>query len=234
MHTLYKLVFASGKAYIGQTIRTMNVRIAQHRQSARNGSLLPVHCAWRKHGEPVVSVVAEFETQAELHAAEKASIIAVGTLAPNGYNVSYGGDTAPSTNPDVAAKISQKAKGRKYKDTTAWSDASTEKWKSDEYRKKVSERLKAVWTDERKAAKSAQAKKVWQRRLADGWKMPESTKQKLAQKVVTEETRAKMSASAKARKREPFSAETRKKISENTKRIWAERRARKLEQEQCL
>ena len=234
MHTLYKLVFASGKAYIGQTIRTMNARIAQHRQSARNGSLLPVHCAWRKHGEPVVSVVAEFETQAELHAAEKASIIAVGTLAPHGYNVAYGGDTAPSTNPDVAAKISQKAKGRKYKDTTAWSDASTEKWKSDEYRKKVSERLKAVWTDERKAAKSVQAKKVWQRRLADGWKMPESTKQKLAQKVVTEETRARMSASAKARKREPFSAETRKKISENTKRIWAERRARKLEQEQCL
>jgi len=233
MHTLYKLVFASGKAYIGQTIRAMNVRIAQHRQSARNGSLLPVHCAWRKHGEPVVSVVAEFETQAELHAAEKASIIAVGTLAPNGYNVSYGGDTAPSTNPDVAAKISQKAKGRKYADTSAWSNASTENWKSDEYRQKVSEGLKAAWTDERRAAKSVQAKKVWERRIAEGWKMPESTKQKMAQKVFSEETRAKMSASAKARKREPFSVETRKKISENTTRIWQERRARKLEQEQC-
>jgi len=233
MHTLYKLVFASGKAYIGQTIRAMNVRIAQHRQSARNGSLLPVHCAWRKHGEPVVSVVAEFETQAELHAAEKASIIAVGTLAPNGYNVSYGGDTAPSTNPDVAAKISQKAKGRKYADTSAWSNALNLRWESAEYRQKVSDGLKALWTDERKAERSEQSKKIWAERKANGWKMPESTKQKLAQKVVTAETRERMSASAKARKREPFSVETRKKISENTTRIWQERRARKLEQEQC-
>lgn len=233
MHTLYKLVFASGKAYIGQTIRAMNVRIAQHRQSARNGSLLPVHCAWRKHGEPVVSVVAEFETQTELHAAEKASIIAVGTLAPHGYNVAYGGETSPALNPDVAAKISQKAKGRKYEDTTAWSNALVECWKSNEYRKKVSEGLKAAWTDERRATKSVQAKKIWERRLADGWKMPESTKQKLAQKVVTEETKAKMSASAKARKREPFTEETRQKMSENMKRVWAERRTRKLEQEQC-
>ena len=233
MHTLYKLVFASGKAYIGQTIRAMNVRIAQHRQSARNGSLLPVHCAWRKHGEPVVSVVAEFETQAELHAAEKASIIAVGTLAPDGYNVSYGGDTAPSTNPDVAAKISQKAKGRKYADTSAWSNASTETWKNEEYRKKVSEGLKATWNVERRLATSERIRTFWESRKANGWKMPESTKQKLAQKVVTAETRERMSASAKARKREPVSVETRKKISENTTRIWQERRARKLEQEQC-
>ena len=231
MHTLYKLVFDSGKAYIGQTIRAMNVRIAQHRQSARNGSLLPVHCAWRKHGEPVVSVVAEFETQAELHAAEKASIIAVGTLAPHGYNVSYGGDTAPSTNPDIAAKISQKAKGRKYKDTTAWSDASTEKWKSDEYRQKVSDGLKAAWSDEKRLATSERIRTFWEGRKVNGWKMPESTKQKLAQKVVTKEARARMSASAKARKREPVGEETRKKMSENTKRIWAERRARKLEQQ---
>jgi hypothetical protein len=233
MHTLYKLVFASGKAYIGQTIRAMNVRIAQHRQSARNGSLLPVHCAWRKHGEPVVSVVAEFETQTELHAAEKASIIAVGTLAPHGYNVSYGGDTAPSTNPDVAAKIAEKAKGRKYADTTAWSNALNLRWESAEYRQKVSDGLKAIWTDERKAARSDQSKKIWAERKAGGWKMPESTKQKLAQKVVTEETKAKMSASAKARKREPFTEETRQKMSENMKRVWAERRTRKLEQEQC-
>src|SRR5512137_1465728 len=105
MYLLYKLVFASGKAYIGQTARTMSVRLAQHRTSVRNGSLLPVHCAWRKHGKPDITVVAEFNTQDELHAAEKAAIIAVGTLVPNGYNVAYGGETAPSKNPDVAAKI---------------------------------------------------------------------------------------------------------------------------------
>ena len=230
MHTLYKLVFASGKAYIGQTIRLMNTRIAQHRQSARNGSLLPVHCAWRKHGDPVVSVIAEFETQAELHAAEKAAIIAVGTLAPHGYNVSYGGDTAPSTNPDVAAKISAKAKGRKYADTGAWSNAAASLWKNEEYRQKVCEGLKAAWTDEKKAKRSEHFKRIWAKKKANGWMMPESTKQKLAQKVVTAETKAKMSAAAKARKREPFTEETRQKMSENMKRVWAERRTRKQEQ----
>ena len=115
MYIIYKLLFASGKAYIGQTVRTMNTRIAQHKRSVRSGSLLPVHCAWRKYGEPAISLIAEFDTQEELHAAEKAAIIALGTLAPQGYNVAYGGETAPSKNPDVAAKISAKAAGRVHK-----------------------------------------------------------------------------------------------------------------------
>lgn len=231
MHTLYKLVFASGKAYIGQTIRSMNTRIAQHRQSARNGSLLPVHCAWRKHGEPEVHVVAEFETHEELHAAEKAAIIAVGTLAPNGYNVSYGGDTAPSKNPEVAAKIAAKSKGRKYSDTTSWSEAAIRCWESDDYRRNVSNGLKASWDEARREAVSNRLKTFWAERKASGWTMPESTKQKMTQKVVSEQARANMSAAAKARKREPFSDDTRRKMSENMKRIWAERRAQKLEQQ---
>lgn len=231
MHILYKLVFASGKAYIGQTVRSMNTRIAQHRQATKNGSLLPVHCAWRKYGEPEVLVIAEFDTHDELHAAEKSAIIAVGTLVPNGYNVSYGGDTAPSKNPQVANKIAQKAEGRKYDDTEPWSQALRQRWQDPEYRQIMSSSLKASWTDEKRLARSEQFKKFWADRKANGWAMPDSTKQKLAQKVVTKEARANMSASAKKRKREPFSDSTRAKISENMKRIWAERQARKLEQQ---
>jgi predicted GIY-YIG superfamily endonuclease len=40
MHILYKLVFASGKAYIGQTARNMSIRIAQHKRSVKSGSQL--------------------------------------------------------------------------------------------------------------------------------------------------------------------------------------------------
>ena len=220
MYIIYKLLFASGKAYIGQTVRTMNTRIAQHKRSVRSGSLLPVHCAWRKYGEPAISLIAEFDTQEELHAAEKAAIIALGTLAPQGYNVAYGGETAPSKNPDVAAKISAKAAGRKYSDVSSWVEVSTERWKNDEYRKKVSDGLKASWTDEKRAARSVQTKITWQERKASGYAMPESTKQKLAAYERTPESRAKMSVAAKARKRSPRDDSTKQKIAGKTASSW--------------
>lgn len=220
MHILYKLVFESGKAYIGQTVRNMNLRIAQHKRSVRSGSQLPVHCAWRKYGEPEISVIAEFETQDELHAAEKAAIIALGTLAPQGYNVSYGGDTAPSKNPEVAAKIAAKATGRKYSDVSSWSEASSKLWQSPDYRKKVSDGLKASWTEEKRVARSDQFKNAWKKRKESGYAMPEATKQKLAAYERTPETRAKMSASAKARKRSSRDDETKQKIAGKTAISW--------------
>ena len=220
MYLLYKLVFASGKAYIGQTARTMNVRLAQHRTSVRHGSLLPVHCAWRKHGEPEVTVIAEFQTHEELHAAEKAAIIAVGTLAPQGYNVSYGGDTAPSKNPDVAAKIAAKAKGRKIADTSRLSQSLVERWKDDDYRQKVSDGLKASWGADKKALQSEKTKTFWEKRKANGYVMSDETKQKLASYERTAETRLKMSESAKVRKREPRADGTKKKMSSSAASSW--------------
>ena len=220
MHILYKLVFASGKAYIGQTTRNMNTRIAQHKRSVKSGGQFPVHCAWRKYGEPAITVVAEFDTQEELHAAEKAAIIALGTLAPQGYNVAYGGETAPSKNPDVAAKISAKATGRKYSDVSPWVEVSTERWKNDEYRKKVSDGLKATWTDEKRASRSEFIKDVWEKRKKAGYSMSEETKQKLAVYERTSETRAKMSVSAKARKRLPRDDGTKQKIAGKTASSW--------------
>jgi hypothetical protein len=220
MHILYKLVFASGKAYIGQTTRNMNTRIAQHKRSVKSGSQFPVHCAWRKYGEPAISLIAEFDTQEELHAAEKAAIIALGTLAPQGYNVAYGGETAPSKNPDVAAKISAKATGRKYSDVSPWVEVSTERWKNDEYRKKVSDGLKATWTDEKRASRSEFIKDVWEKRKKAGYSMSEETKQKLAVYERTSETRAKMSVSAKARKRLPRDDSTKQKIAGKTASSW--------------
>ena len=230
MYILYKLVFASGKAYIGQTSRTMNKRMTQHRRSARKDSLLPVHCAWRKYGEPEISVVAEFDTQDELHAAEKAAIIALGTLTPQGYNVSYGGETAPSKNPEVAAKIGAKQLGRRFEDTTAWSNALKELWKDADYRQKVSDGLKAAWTDEKRLKRSEFSKSVWEKRKEAGYSMSEETKQKLATYERTPEARAKMSESAKARKRTPRDDSTKQKIAGKTASSWQdpEIRAKRL------
>ena len=220
MYIIYKLLFASGKAYIGQTVRTMNTRIAQHKRSVRSGSLLPVHCAWRKYGEPAISLIAEFDTQEELHAAEKEAIIALGTLAPQGYNVAYGGETAPSKNPDVAAKIAAKATGRKFLDTTAWSDATSKLWQNDEYRLKVSDGLKASWNDQRKSDTSSRIKAMWEKRKQESWTASEETRKKFSDRIFSEETRAKMSVSAKARKRLPRDDSTKQKIAGKTASSW--------------
>lgn len=228
MYSLYKLTFSSGKCYIGQTTRKMITRISQHRQSARTGSSLAVHCAWRMHGEPVIAVLGEFDSQESLHKAEIAAIKSHGTLTPYGYNVSIGGDTAPSKRREVAEKIGKKSLGRKHSEgvKAAMSEASKAHWLSQEYRDKVSSALKEVWTPERRAERSKLSKAAWEKRKASGWVVPESTKEKLRTKVVSDETKAKMSAAAKVKPKKPRSAETRLKLSDALKTSWQDSEAR--------
>lgn len=197
MYYLYQLTFSNGKVYIGQTVRTMNVRMAQHRTSAKRGSNLPVHNAWRKYGEPSVSILLECDCAEELHQAEIDMIQKCGSLAPNGYNLSPGGDTAPSKSPEVAAKIATKARGRKIADTTAVSDAIRRNWQNDEYRQKVSDGLKASWNDERRKAVSERFKSMWAKRKQDGWMVSDDTKCKLTKRTFSEATRAKIAAATK-------------------------------------
>lgn len=199
-YLLYRLSFASGKDYIGQTVRSMNIRLAQHRTAANRGSLLPVHRAWRKYGEPSASVIGEYETHEELHAAEIAAIR--DTLSPKGYNVSLGGDTAASKAPEVRAKIAEKARGRKIDNTERRKEIACDLWQSGEYRAKVSEGLRARWKDpEYRAKMSEKRRAAWARRKANGWTMPEETKAKMRARKFSDETRAKMSASGKVRRK---------------------------------
>ena len=220
MYYLYQLTFSNGKAYIGQTVRNMNVRMAQHRTAANRGSNLPVHNAWRKYGEPSVSILLECDCVEQLHQAEIDMIRDCGTLSPNGYNLGLGGETAPSKSPEVAAKIAAKATGRKIADTSAVSEAVRLNWQNPEYRQKVSNGLKASWTDEKRLETSAKFKSMWEKRRENGWSMSDETKEKMSNKTVSAETRAKMSAAAKARKDRKHSPETRAKIAAATKRTW--------------
>lgn len=220
MLSLYQLTFSNGKVYIGQTVRKMSVRMAQHRAAARRGSTLPVHCAWRKYGEPSVSILGEYDCPDALHKAEIDAIKLYDCLVPKGYNLSFGGDTAPSKSPEVADKIAAKAKGRKHIDTTSWSHATKERWTDAEYRQKVSDGLKASWDEDRRKAASDRIKAMWAKRRESGWTMSDATKEKLAKKEISAETRAKMSAAAKARGMKPLSEEARKKISDSTQRTW--------------
>lgn len=239
MHSLYLLTFSSGKSYVGQTVRTMQKRLQQHRAAARRGSDLPVHCAWRKYGEPDALVIGEYETQEELHRAEVEAIASLGVLSPGGYNVSVGGDTAPSKNPEVAKKIAARAKGRKHADTSAWVESTTRQWQDAGYRGKVLAGVHTSFTEDRREHLSATSRAMWAKRRAEGWTMPEETKAKIRHRVFSDEAIAKMSASAKARgispeqrkkmaeaqrglPRAPHSEERRKNMSTGIKAAWAD------------
>jgi hypothetical protein len=220
-YILYKLVFASGKSYIGQTVRTMHKRLAQHKAETAKGSPLAVHCAWRKHGEPVVLVLAEYQTHDELHAAEIAAIAEHGTLTPNGYNVALGGETSPALRPEVAAKIGLKSLGRVTRETAELSETAKRQWQDPEYRDKNAAAVRDAWkSPELRQAASERSKAMWEKRKASGWSMPRETREKLAAVIVSDETRQKMAVAATGRKRGPRSEEVKAKLREASRRSW--------------
>jgi hypothetical protein len=179
------------------------------------------------YGEPVIEVLAEADSQEALHTAEIEAISRFKTMAPFGYNLSIGGDTAPSKNAEVAAKISQKAIGRKVDDDAKImiSQKSKANWGNVEYREKVILAAKASWTPEMRAKRSEQAKAFWAKRKADGWVMPQSHKDNLSKKIVSQETKLKMSAAAKGKPKAPRSDETKAKLSTNAKAAWEDKDA---------
>jgi hypothetical protein len=213
---LYKLTFSNGKVYIGQTVRMLEVRMAQHGRGARANSLLPVHCAWRKHGEPSVDLLGEYGSMDELHTAEIAAIAEYGCVAPLGYNVSFGGETAPSKNPNVAAKIAAKARGRKASDATreVVRNASISHWQDEAYRAKVHAGVMASWTPEMRAAAGERS------RARKGEKRSEEAKANMRGRVFSEEHRARMSTAAKARIREPRTEETCRRLAASVAASW--------------
>ena len=224
MHTLYMLTFKNGKRYIGQTVRKLSTRISQHRTAMRANSLLAVHCAWRMHGEPDVSVISVHETPEELSIAEIEAIKGHGTLSPHGYNLGHGGETAPSLNPDVAKKIGLKVRGLKRNDAqkAKMSESSLANWRKPEYRKNISGAISAGWTLEVKAKKSAQMKAAWAEKKASGWVMPESTRQKLRNVERTEEWVRKNRESHIGKKTGTISDAARLSLSAGVKKYWDE------------
>lgn len=183
-----------------------------HRNAANAGSLLAVHCAWREHGEPNIEILVQTDDQEQLHKLEIALIAEHRTISPNGYNISEGGDTAPSKTPEVAAKIAAKAIGRKWSEEKKLqiAEAMRKRWEDPKYRASVISGVnKANTSHEVSAKRSKSAKSVWEKKKTDGWEYPESARQKLKGRVFSDETRARMSSSAKGK---IISAETREKM----------------------
>lgn len=173
--TVYRLEFPNGKSYVGITEVGAATRYAGHRASVKAGSSLPVHNAWRKYGEPSLQIL-DVVPVSELLSREVELIELLGTLAPDGYNATPGGDFNPSKLECVNRKRAEASrgrpmseaaraallranKGRKLSDEhrAALSAAGKGRPKSAEHRKKISEALKGRKVPEEAVRKTADA-----------------------------------------------------------------------------
>lgn len=102
---IYKLTFPNGKIYIGMTTVSLRNRLYCHRFKAKaEAPKLLVHRAWKLHGEPLAEVLAIVE-DADLSATEVRAIRAFGSFGDGGYNMTPGGEDSPMKTPAIVEKV---------------------------------------------------------------------------------------------------------------------------------
>lgn len=198
MGELYRLDFANGKSYVGITKGKSTFRYKGHRRVAEAGSLCAVHAAWRKHGEPCLTVLAILEDR-ELPSTEMRAIAAYKTLTPAGYNMTPGGESNPMHTESAKAKVSAKLLGRVFKAETIerMSLSATR-------RCSTPEGLAAVGLAN-KGKRASEASRAKMRVAQTGRTHSEETKRKIgkatASRAWSEESRAKMRGNKNGSKR---------------------------------
>jgi group I intron endonuclease len=110
---------ATGKLYVGITVRSLRRRWTDHLRAARDGVNTALYRAMRKHGVISFSIVqiASALSREALKALEKDLIAQYGSLAPRGYNLTKGGDGVDGMHPDIVARTAEKNRGRRHTET---------------------------------------------------------------------------------------------------------------------
>jgi len=105
---------ATGRCYIGVTVRGLRRRWTDHLRAARNGVKTALYAAIRKHGEQAFSIehIASATSRELLKALERAIIDQDCTLAPGGYNLTRGGDGVDGLPDNIRARIAESNRGR--------------------------------------------------------------------------------------------------------------------------
>ena len=100
----------NGKLYIGQTIYPLSYRYTNHLSDARNGRGYAMASAIRKYGEKnfKIELIEECDED-QLNDVEIKYIKQFNSFAPNGYNLTHGGDDcfrrAPFNHDEVISKF---------------------------------------------------------------------------------------------------------------------------------
>jgi len=134
---IYKIVSKlNGKIYIGQTKYSLDKRIAQHIKDNKT----PVQKAINKYGLESfeVSIIDEADTRKELSEKEVYWIKELNSKAPNGYNLTDGGDGLINPTKETREKIG-KASSIRNKGSIGWNTGLTKE--TDERLMKLSKKL---------------------------------------------------------------------------------------------
>lgn len=108
---------SNGKAYIGQTRRTVHKRMQQHLCNADRGVQTRLYHAIRKYGKVnfIVGIIEDNIPKNELNDKEMFYVACFDTYT-NGYNATAGGDTAAVFTEERKQKIGAASKGRRLSD----------------------------------------------------------------------------------------------------------------------
>lgn len=139
MGWLYCLTFANGKKYIGLTTTSPSRRFGRHKAASQDLRYRArVYVAWRKHGEPKFSILAQLP-DGLLAEMERKAIAVLNTRIPHGYNQSEGGEGAfgVAVSEETRRKISESQKGK------VMSEASRQRMAEAKRGRKLSEAHKA-------------------------------------------------------------------------------------------
>ena len=114
---IYKLTCSvSGKAYIGLTTQRKGRRWYDHCWAAFSGKGFDgaIHRAIRKYGKEAfrVEILCECYSDMELAVCERALIAEHGTLAPNGYNLTIGGEIGSRVCQETRARMREAQKNK--------------------------------------------------------------------------------------------------------------------------
>jgi len=130
--TIYKITNRiDGKIYIGQTVRRLERRWKEH--CDKSSHCLALHNAIAKYGAEnfTVEQIDVACSVDELNAKEKYWIAFYNSVAPNGYNLTSGGESGKEMSPESREKLSESKRGKK-----TWISG---KHHTEETRRKISE-----------------------------------------------------------------------------------------------
>lgn len=213
----------NGKRYIGQTTQSIKQRLQRHKTDTRRKSL--VRDTIRKYGYDIFQVDILYHCDViDLNRLEMLSIARWNTLAPNGYNLTAGGEGLKGYKPTEATRKLNSEKQRAY--CAKHGNQFQGKTHTDKTKSKMSKSQQGkVLSEEHKENISKGLKRMW----AENPDLKEQVSQKNKGRKHSIETRKQQSKSAKERWANiPKSDRKNPAVSESNRRRAGETRKRKV------